>query len=358
MAEEISKRTAQQIVDTVKDVCGQDINFINKNGIIIASTDTGRIGMFHGVGRQVILRGVTMEVDRDMEEARKGVNFPVFHNGKAIAAIGISGEPAEVRKYAYLTQRISALLLKERDISRKEKNQKDRLNYYLRMLILGEGMDTDSLKEFMDEYRLNANMRFQTLLIEISSGKKPDNLMELENSIWQTFESSGSKLYTFNYPNEYIGLLNKRNCKEAIPLFENLAAKYGDFLKIGLGDRQSLFDQKLSYHAAKLAIKSLGNCAGLGMYDRLDIELLFGSVPEEARISYIEKTMKELEEEDKELLKIYFEEDRSLAAASMKLNLHKNTLQYRLNRIHRRCGYDPRVFRDAVVLYSALMLQK
>ena len=55
---------------------------------------------------------------------------------------------------------------------------------------------------------------------------------------------------------------------------------------------------------------------------------------------------------------IYFEEDRSLAAASMRLNLHKNTLQYRLNRIHRRCGYDPRAFRDAVVLYSALMLQK
>lgn len=358
MAEEINRRTAQQIVDTVKDVCGQDINFIHKNGTIIASTDPGRIGMFHGVGRQVILRGITMEVDQDTEEARKGVNFPVFHNGKAIAAIGISGEPARVRKYAYLTQKISALLLKERDISVKEKNQKDRLNYYLRMLILGESMNADILREFMEEYRLSANMKFHTLLIEISSGKRPDNLTELENSIRQTFENSGSELNTFNYPNEYICLLNEKNCKRAIPLLEAMAAKYGDLLKIGLGDRQSLFDQKLSYHAAKLAIKSLGSIAGFGMYDRLDLELLFGSVPEEARISYLKKTMKGLEEEDRELLKIYFEEDRSLAAAGMRLNLHKNTLQYRLNRIHRRCGYDPRVFRDAVVLYSALMLQK
>lgn len=35
----INRKTAQQIVDTVKDVCGQNINFINERGYIIASTD-------------------------------------------------------------------------------------------------------------------------------------------------------------------------------------------------------------------------------------------------------------------------------------------------------------------------------
>ena len=43
----LSKRTAQKIVDTVKDVCGYDINFINPKGIIFASTDFSRIGDFH-----------------------------------------------------------------------------------------------------------------------------------------------------------------------------------------------------------------------------------------------------------------------------------------------------------------------
>ncbi|MCC6094604.1 MAG: hypothetical protein LIV24_06235 [Eubacterium sp.] len=36
---EISERTARQIVDTVKDVCGYNINFIRSDGIILASTN-------------------------------------------------------------------------------------------------------------------------------------------------------------------------------------------------------------------------------------------------------------------------------------------------------------------------------
>lgn len=38
MASHIRRLVAQQIVETVKDVCGHDINYIDPNGIIFAST--------------------------------------------------------------------------------------------------------------------------------------------------------------------------------------------------------------------------------------------------------------------------------------------------------------------------------
>ena len=41
--EMINSTIAQQIVDTVKDVCQQNINFIDASGMIIASTDPQRI---------------------------------------------------------------------------------------------------------------------------------------------------------------------------------------------------------------------------------------------------------------------------------------------------------------------------
>lgn len=47
MSISLSKQTAQKIVDTVKDVCGHNINFINPKGVIFASTDSSRIGDFH-----------------------------------------------------------------------------------------------------------------------------------------------------------------------------------------------------------------------------------------------------------------------------------------------------------------------
>ena len=40
----IDNHTAQQIVDTVKDVCGSNINFIAPDGVIVASTDPARVG--------------------------------------------------------------------------------------------------------------------------------------------------------------------------------------------------------------------------------------------------------------------------------------------------------------------------
>ena len=35
----IDSKTARQIVDTIRDVCGHDINFIRPDGKILASTD-------------------------------------------------------------------------------------------------------------------------------------------------------------------------------------------------------------------------------------------------------------------------------------------------------------------------------
>ena len=52
MITHIGKQLATQIVDTVHDVCGHDINFINKNGLIYASTNTSRIGSFHEIGKK------------------------------------------------------------------------------------------------------------------------------------------------------------------------------------------------------------------------------------------------------------------------------------------------------------------
>ena len=42
----LDKSLAFQVVNTIKDTCGQDINFIDKQGMIFASTNADRIGRF------------------------------------------------------------------------------------------------------------------------------------------------------------------------------------------------------------------------------------------------------------------------------------------------------------------------
>ncbi|MCB5500176.1 PucR family transcriptional regulator [Dorea formicigenerans] len=53
-----------------------------------------------------------------------------------------------------------------------------------------------------------------------------------------------------------------------------------------------------------------------------------------------------------------FDHEQSLSRTSEYLYLHKNTLQYKLDRIHKICGLNPRSFRDGVILYLALRLKE
>lgn len=63
--------------------------------------------------------------------------------------------------------------------------------------------------------------------------------------------------------------------------------------------------------------------------------------------------------DDRSLLKtvdIFLENDMNLTEASKKLHLHRNTLIYRLDKIKKETGLDPRLFSDAIQIKLGLML--
>ena len=70
----LDKSLAFQVVNTIKDTCGQDINFIDKQGMIFASTNVDRIGTFHAIGHKAAQTEQTIEVFQMMifPEHKKG----------------------------------------------------------------------------------------------------------------------------------------------------------------------------------------------------------------------------------------------------------------------------------------------
>ncbi len=67
MAQMIHKNIAQQIVEAVKDVCKHDINFIDTNGVIFASTNPKRIGDYHEIGHKVAQSGTKRRKHRSRD---------------------------------------------------------------------------------------------------------------------------------------------------------------------------------------------------------------------------------------------------------------------------------------------------
>jgi carbohydrate diacid regulator len=139
-------------------------------------------------------------------------------------------------------------------------------------------------------------------------------------------------------------------------LFKALADKYKKILKIGVGNRCAVDKQYLSYHSAILTIKSMSVYENFALFDNLDLDILLNSIPQNVKETYLQKTIISLSQEDKKLIKTYYENDMSLKDTSESLFIHKNTLQYKLDKIEEKCGYNPRSFRKGVILYLALKL--
>jgi carbohydrate diacid regulator len=359
MINKISKKLAQQIVDTVKDVSGYHINFIDGSGIIFASTNHQRIGDFHEIGYRAAMTGEVIETtgEQQFKGSLKGVNIPIFHNALFVAVIGITGEPDEVRKYANLAIRITQLLIREQEMDAAIFTQKEKVNYIVRSLITGDFSNRAYLNQCLNEVKVDATENMRTVVLLLNNRYNVVNISLIEQKLFRTLESIQAPLFSYTYPNEFIALVYEKNLPQTVSILKQLAAEYEHILSIGVGSSQEMNQLKLSYDNSYIAIKSLQVAkSNYAEFDLLDLEIILGSIDMKSREEYLKKTLSALSDEDINLLRTYYEQGMSLAKTCEILFLHKNTLQYKLDRIHRLSGYNPREFRHGVILYVALWL--
>ena len=360
MITSVDQTLAQQIVNTVKDVCGYDINFINRTGIIFASTNPSRIGTFHEIGKRAAALGTMLEVTQNdsFTGTRQGINLPVYHNGRMLAVIGITGDPQETRKYAYLAERMTLLLIREQELNAFSRTQADKKHFAVTSLMREDPSDREYLTECLNEFRIDPNSPKRFLILQVNSRYNLMNLSLLEQKIHQLFAQIGITLFTFSYPREFFAIAEERDFLKNEFLLQTFARKNPELIQIAAGRTCTLFQLPLSCESARTALKSLENSAdNYVVFDHLTLELILSSAGKTNKEEFLRKTIAMLTAEEQKLLQVYFSEDMSLSGTCETLYLHKNTLQYRLNRIHEKTGWNPRKFRDAVLLYLALKLR-
>lgn len=254
----IDKKLAQQIVATVKDVCGQNVNFIDHTGIIYASTDEKRIGSFmKSENRPLKRRNAGGRYGQPVAGTQKGVNLPIFHNGSLVAVIGISGPPDQVRKYAYLAERITILLIRERELNTFSRTQAEKMHYVIHSLINRENLSQAYLLDTLEHFKISRNGRYRLLQIHIHSGRSPMNTAEAEQKIQRLFSRTDITLYTFNFPSEYLAVADSRRFPVISPILEEFAVSQKGLLKIAVGKSCPIFQLSESGHTGTAAMKAL-----------------------------------------------------------------------------------------------------
>lgn len=352
----IDRDLARQIVDTVQSVCGQPVNFIREDGIILASTDPRREGTLHRAGLAAARSGTVQEVPPGQAGggSRPGINLPILHNGRLVAVIGISGEPDDVRRYACLAERITLLLLREQELSEYHRTQADRRRYAMDALLHPGAADPAYLDELLRDFGIAADTPKRLVLLRLTPGEG-QTLSGLLDKAEALCRNIGAGLYHFYYPDELAALLDDARLPRAARALQAFAtARPGD-CRVGVGKRVPLAELAASYATARSACRSIGpGAAPYALFDDLDWELVLADLQPDTRAALLRKTLEPLSARDRALLRVYFGQELSLQKTCAALFIHKNTLQYRLDRIAGQCGLNPRVFRQAALLYLAL----
>lgn len=349
---ELSKQLASQIVNAIFEVVGNDINFINASGIIIGSTNPQRIGTFHEAGFQAVQTGVPVTVGEDhvFRGAQNGINYPIFLDGKPIAVIGITGNPDELKKFGFLITKITEVFLKEQQLGEEFLSETRSLHYLITSLIYGNVRNQKQLETLFEKYHIEPSQEYAALSIKMED-------TALEPSLRFYFTGLGCRLSTYLYPNEWIVIFDRETYLHFSP--DEFRARYKDRLYSGMGPFVPLYQLDQSYQNALTARRHARQIHAVFCNNEdISLEFVLENLPVHIQKLYSEHVLRPLNEKELHILKTYFNSNLSLKDTSELLFIHKNTLQYQLDRIAEKTGLNPRIFQDAFLLQFALYCHK
>ncbi|MGE4354299.1 MAG: CdaR family transcriptional regulator [Oscillospiraceae bacterium] len=132
---------AQNFVDKVYRQLGFHVNIMNEKGIIIASSDSERIGDFHIIAHDMIANKQLLHRIDSVKEGMIGVKHPgvnllMLDGNEPIGVVGVSGNPAEILHVAKTIKFALESMLGYQDTGtdiNKAKSYSDKLTYALLM---------------------------------------------------------------------------------------------------------------------------------------------------------------------------------------------------------------------------------
>lgn len=359
----ISVSLATNILNKMKEIIHQDLNYIDKSGIIIASTAPDRTGTFHAAGLKSIKEKTPIIINNDDEfhGSRKGINMPIYFNDTIVGAIGISGDKNEVEKYGEIIKMMTEILIKEAWIKDSDIRAKEINRTFIERIVLGYDYDFFPTTDFTFPYavvvgKLNKNNSF--LVNDKIYDILKNSLSHNKNNIYTISRNEIIILYHF-YKDENIS-------KTIFQLQEKLLEKTKLDFRFGIGTKAFEYSSlKESYKAAKEILNFMIKFSikkSVSEYEKMDLEFIFLNLKKSDIENFTNRILKNFTPKEIEefslLMNSYEENNGSILHTSEALFMHKNTLQYKLNKIKQLSGYDPRHLKDFIVLSLAFKLQR
>ncbi len=370
----ISKRSANYIVQEISKIIGERINMMNGDGIIIASNDIGRIGSFHAAAKELIdqkLQEVVVKNESEYEGAHPGLNLAINFQQEIVGVIGVTGPYEEVAKYGHIIKKMTEILLLDQYYKEQQDIDKRIRERYLDQWMFGETkhITPQFIKQGSSmQIDITLPRRIMAISYKTIKGLEAAEEQKVIDSAEQTIRNIMMDIKNSCFlktATEFICAVPDCSDDDILRLAEQMKleveGRYPLMFCCGIdtGCEGYIFIHNNILKAMKALKTSLRSPQkGIRLYTSITMEIFQSELSENIKREYIIRVFRDsnIEEIDRwiQLLNVFYEEEGSVNAAAQRLHMHKNTLQYRLNKIRERTGYDPRSIRYSSLFYNAI----
>ncbi|ART81247.1 hypothetical protein CBP31_00215 [Oceanisphaera profunda] len=357
---EIEDIIAEKIIARTKGLIPYDINVMNKQGIVVASTDASRVGREHQGARWVIEHQESVTVDladtRFLAGAKPGVNLPIEYQGNCIGVVGITGDPERVCELGALLKMTAELLVeqsREKDAALQLRIEKENC---VKQLLQGQLDETQACAQLK---KLQLSLRLPALCVTIKPAH-PARMMQQKLDLTPALELALNGLFCFNSDASLSFILDgnvnitakiaeaarvldqpfKTGIGATVTAYSTLAlsqATASAALQFGLAESDSV-NGALSDASAALVSNSY-------YYDNHKEKIIISSIAKGWHLSELTKEYRALCAQDANgalrlTLQTLMSSSIDMSSCAQQLNIHRNTLRNRLEKIQDITGVD------------------
>lgn len=380
----LHRELAERFIEQFTGYAGCHMNIMNEKGVIIASSDPKRIGQFHDVAYR-ILNGsediVRTDEASQYPSVQPGVNMAIFLEGKKVGVLGLTGAPDKLLQLGQIMKLSMETMLRYESGQQRITRRRSEKERFIRQLIYDRGVSAGQLRSIAAALGYTQDHPRIAILC-LCAGQSPEHLLQrLKKSRRHSREDislvlDGGHFIVYKCIRQQ-GEALPVACRQEVELY--LADLIGETEKedvqfrFFIGSLQKEFNQYchafshcrwLEEHMYDGVIQSGGKnsekCRIVYFYDHCDLYMRSLLPQSELYRMYSSLALcydEEWREQYIELMGSLMKTSYRLQETADDLYIHKNTVQYRLNKLRHSFGMNPldcasdRYFMEGLYLY-------
>lgn len=365
----ISQENAIQIAEELKSVTGKDINVIDKDGKIIGSTNTARLGTIHMGALKLILENLpilTVYEENTPEGTHPGINLPVEIDGETVGVIGITGVPEEVTSLGSVIKKMTEIMVLNMLRQEREDTVERAKNIFVENWLSSDAINEQELHYRSNLVGVDINLPRVAAIVDFSKDSSGNKMTELKMSHVSAFihklADGFKETLCARMQNRIVMLIDAENFNDAQRILREIVEKTEGYFDITLfcgmaSEASTRMNIKNRYKEAQAAcdVAVEQGTSKITVFDACSPELAVRSIPLEIKNNLYEHAFsgcsREEVQEICETLKLYYAYGGNVEQAAAHAFIHINSFYYRIKRIKNLTGFDLKNPMDSVLLY-------